>query len=198
MTPRQIKRALRAEFRERILALGPSERSRQEEAVRAVLPTLPGYSRAKVVLLYASAFPEEIDTGPMIRLALEEGRRVLCPRVSRERQGLVLFEIQDPQGDFEPGVLDIPEPAAHCPERSPSEVDWVLVPGLAFDFQGFRLGRGAGFYDRLLPTLPKSSPRWALALDPQWIDRLPVEPHDQPLNGVASPGRRLEFPNAPI
>ncbi|HEU5117666.1 MAG TPA: 5-formyltetrahydrofolate cyclo-ligase, partial [Isosphaeraceae bacterium] len=183
------KRALRREIPERIRALDPLERLRQENSVRALLPKLPGYDEARVVLLYASAFPEEIDTRPLIDSALERGQRVLCPRVDRTLRALRLFEIRDPSRDFQPGTLSIPEPATHCPERSASEVDWALIPGLAFNLQGFRLGRGAGHYDRLLPQLRSDCPRWALALDPQWVEDLPVEPHDQPVDGVASASR---------
>ncbi len=150
------------------------------------------------MLLYASVFAEEIDTRPLIVSALERRQRVLCPRVDRVLKALRLFEIRDPARDLQPGMLSIPEPAEHCPERSPSEADWALIPGLGFDLQGFRLGRGAGHYDRLLPQLRADCPRWALALDPQWVEDLPVEPHDQPLDGVGSPSRVQEIPRAPI
>ena len=67
----------------------------------------------------------------------------------------------------------------------------ILVPGLAFDARGYRLGRGAGHYDRLLPRLRPEVSRWALILDCQWVEDLPVEPHDIPLDGVVSPGREI-------
>ena len=65
------------------------------------------------------------------------------------------------------------------------------MPGLGFDDLGFRLGRGAGHYDRLLPLLRPDAPRWALALDCQWVEDLPVEPHDVPIDGVVSPGKTV-------
>lgn len=180
------KRALRKEILERILALDPADRQRQESALHALVPQLPGYAQARVVLLYVSAFAEEIDTRPLIDSALADGRTVVCPRVDRGLRALRLFQVLDPARDLEPGTRGIPEPALHCRECSPAEIEWALVPGLAFDEQGFRLGRGAGHYDRLLPTLPASTPRWALALDPQCVAALPVEPHDQPLDGIAT------------
>jgi 5-formyltetrahydrofolate cyclo-ligase len=85
--------------------------------------------------------------------------------------------------------MGIPEPGRHLAEVAPEEIDWALVPGLAFDDRGFRLGRGAGYYDRLLPTLRPDAPRWALAYDCQWIEALPNESHDQPLDGIVSPGK---------
>lgn len=67
----------------------------------------------------------------------------------------------------------------------------MLVPGLAFDEQGYRLGRGAGHYDRLLPRLRPDTVCWSLCLSCQLIPRLPIEPHDRPLNGVSAPGRTV-------
>jgi 5-formyltetrahydrofolate cyclo-ligase len=178
------KRALRRTIRRRIAALDPVERRRQEAALRAGCLELPGHARAATILLYVSVFPEEIDTWPLLREALASGRRLVCPRVDRSRWRLRLFRIRDLDRDLVPGTLDIPEPAEGCPEVDPAAVDWALIPGLAFDRSGYRLGRGAGHYDRLLPRLRAGTPTWALALDPQWVERLPVEPHDQPLDGI--------------
>lgn len=186
---RQVKRALRRQFRQRILDLDPEQRRREEDILRAGLVRLPGYQQAATLLLYVSAFPEEIDTWPLIRDALEAGRRLVLPRVDRDAGGLVLHEIVDLRSDLAPGVLDIPEPRADRPIVPPDEVRWALVPGLGFDQRGYRLGRGAGHYDRLLPRLPAHTPRWAIALSPQWVEELPVEPHDQRLNGILGAAR---------
>ncbi len=186
------KWAIRREVVARILAMDPAARRRQEAELHGRLPELPGFEGAGLVLLFASAFPEEYDTFPILRRALGQGKRVACPRVDRATGRLRLYLIEDPARDFQPGMMGIPEPLRERPEISPASIDWALVPGLAFDDDAYRLGRGRGHYDRLLPALPLDCPRWALALDPQWIDALPREPHDQPLDGVAGPGRTLE------
>ncbi len=125
------------------------------------------------MLLYASAFPEEFDTGPMLRLALDLGKRLLCPRVIRPERRLGLFEIRDLPGDFSRGTLGIPEPRAGLVEVDPKEVDWALVPGLGYDPRCYRIGRGAGHYDRLLLELRPDAPRWSLCLSSQWVDVAP-------------------------
>lgn len=183
------KRALRKALVERILALGLDERRSQEAWLAERFADLPGFVDATTVLLYVTAFPEEIATRPMLERALTLGKRVVCPRVDRRARQLRLFEVGDLDHDLTPGTLAIPEPAAHCPEVAPESIDWALVPGLGFDDRGFRLGRGAGHYDRLLPTLRAGVPRWAIALDCQWVDALPIEPHDVPLDGIVSPGK---------
>jgi 5-formyltetrahydrofolate cyclo-ligase len=189
----ETKSALRRSLKGGILAMDPAERAEQERALSVRFSTLPGFASARVILLYARAFAEEIDTGPMLRAALEAGKSLVCPRVIRAENRLRLFRVEDLDADFEGGVLGIPEPRAHCPEVAPEDIDWVLVPGLGFDRQGFRLGRGAGHYDRLLPRLRREVPRWGLILTPQWVDALPVEPHDQPLDGVADHRELIEF-----
>ena len=181
------KRRLRKAMVERILALDPADRRDQEATLAARFRDLPGFDAAGSVLLYVTAFPEEIATRSMLEFALERGKRLVCPRVDRVQRRLRLYRVEDLHADFQRGMLGIPEPRDGCPEVEPGQVDWVLVPGLAFDARGFRIGRGAGHYDRLLPTLRDEVPRWALAFDCQMVDALPVEPHDVSLDGVVSP-----------
>jgi 5-formyltetrahydrofolate cyclo-ligase len=175
----------------RILALDPGARRLEESSLAARFADLPGWASAGTLLLYASAFPEEIDTAPLIGRALAAGKALVLPRVDRAAGRLRLFRVEDPARDLSPGMRGIPEPGPDCPEVGAEAVDWVLVPGLAFDARGYRLGRGAGHYDRLLPALRPDAPRWALILDCQWAEDLPVEPHDIPLDGVASPSREF-------
>ena len=189
MGPSDLKQMLRREIVARILALEPSARAVQSAALADRFTTLPGLMRAGSVLLYASAFPEEIDTGPMMRHVRESGQRLICPRVDRRERRLQLFEVDNPTTDLIPGTLDIPEPRLTCLSVEPDQVDWVLVPGLAFDTRCYRVGRGAGHYDKLLPNLRPDVPRWALIFEDQWVAEVPVEPHDVPLDGVVSPSR---------
>ena len=188
---KQLKRALRRSITAAILALEPAQRSLQEAQLLESLATLPGYSEAQAVLFYVKAFPEELDTRPLMLEALRTGKRVLCPRVDRAEHRLRLFEIQSLATDLEPGILGIPEPRPGCAEVGSGEVDWALIPGLAFDLQCYRLGRGGGHYDRLLPILRAQTPRWALGFDCQIVPRLPIEPHDARLDGIATPSRRI-------
>lgn len=189
--PQAEKRRLRRTLVEQIGYLPLEQRSAQERTLIESVPRLPGYHQAKTVLLYVSAFPEEIQTRILLEEALANGKRLVCPRVDRAAGMLRLFLVEDLNADLQPGTLRIPEPAGHCLEIEPAAVDWVLVPGIGFDSRGFRLGRGAGHYDRLLPRLRPTVPRWALAFECQWMEALPVESHDVPLDGVVFPHRRV-------
>jgi 5-formyltetrahydrofolate cyclo-ligase len=188
---------MRREIVARVRALDPARRAAEQAALDAAFPTLPGLGGAECVLLYASAFAEEVQTGPFLRWVLDAGRRLVCPRVDRAGRRLRLFRIEEPDRDFVPGALGIPEPGPDCPPVEPEQIDWVLVPGVAFDGRCYRLGRGAGYYDRLLPTLRDGVPRWALAFDAQWVDAIPVEPHDVAIDGVVSPSRTARRTPAP-
>jgi len=185
------KQVMRRVMVERILAMDPDDRRRQDADLMRRLVTLPGFEAAGTVLLYASVFPEEIATGPALRQVLWLGKRLVCPRVDRPARRLRLFRVDDPESDLVSGSMGIPEPGRHLAAVAPEEIDWVLVPGLAFDDRGFRLGRGGGYYDRLLPTLRPDAPRWALAYDCQRVTSLPTEPMTSPSTG-SSARRALE------
>jgi 5-formyltetrahydrofolate cyclo-ligase len=183
---RRLKRILRRSIAATILALDPEERFAQELQIKARFSQLPGLVQAETILLYAKAFAEELDTGPLFWHLWGAGKRVIYPRVDRAGGGLRLYQIADPRTDLEPGALGIPEPRDVCPEVEPAEVDWALVPGIAFDSQCHRLGRGLGLYDRLLPRFRPDAHCWALCLDCQIVAELPLERHDQPLDGIAT------------
>jgi 5-formyltetrahydrofolate cyclo-ligase len=174
--------------------MDPDDRRAQESALVEAFPRLPGWSGARTVLLYVTAFDDEIGTGPMLAIALDAGRRVVLPRVDRSEHRLRLHAVRDPRRDLTSGVLGIPEPSATLPEVPAEAIDWALIPGVAFDERGYRLGRGAGFYDRLLPSMRPDCPCWALCLGPQLVPGLPVEPHDVPLDGVNAPHRAIRGP----
>jgi 5-formyltetrahydrofolate cyclo-ligase len=192
MKVRSQKSEIRRQVIERIMAMDVQERHDQEATLHRRFGDLPGLDESRTVLLYISAFPEEFDTRPLLQWALDHGKQLVLPKVDTSSKTLHLYAVADPEHDLEPGHRGISEPSVDCKRVDPLEVDWVLVPGLAFNSSCHRLGRGAGHYDRLLPTLRPEVPRWALILEPQWVEDLPIEPHDQPLDGVADSCRQIQ------
>ena len=138
------------------------------------------YREADTVLVYVS-LPEEIDTFGIINKALEDGKRVAVPRIT---DGEMRFFWLDDLSAAEPGFRGIPEPPDGCPEAD-DETALVVVPGLAFDRRGFRVGYGGGFYDRYLSAHP-SHPTLALCYAFQLFPELPAEAHDRPVDAVLS------------
>ena len=194
MTIRAQKRAMRREVVARILALSPAERNRQEARLLAEFCQLSRFVDGKTVLFYVAAFPEEIATWPFLQLVLDLGKTLVLPRVNGVEKKLELIEVKDLDRDLViEERLGIPEPAGDNLRVAVDEIDWVIVPGIAFDLTGNRLGRGGGYYDRLLPQLRPQTPRWALLYDEQWVERVPVQAHDARVTGLWSASRKLDL-----
>src|SRR4051812_6381476 len=100
-------------------ALGPVRRRAEEDALGSRFSHLPGFEAAENVLLYVTAFPEEIETAPFLATSYEAKKKVFCPRVDRSARRLRLHRVRDPAADLVPGVLGIPEPRADLPEIQP-------------------------------------------------------------------------------
>lgn len=173
--------AAKRELRLRILAerdaLRPEERDHAARVITARILALPSFVAARTVLL-TLAYGSEWDTLPLLNAALAAGKTVVLPRVDLATRMLELRSILDPVADVEYGHRDIREPMLRCPLLQPTAIDWVLVPGVAFDLTGRRLGYGGGYYDRLLPLLVPDTPLVAGAFDLQLVSNVPVGTHD--------------------
>jgi 5-formyltetrahydrofolate cyclo-ligase len=165
------KRLLRTEVRARLAALPLARRALEEELVTAAVQDTPEWRAARSVLLYRSVAPEFSTVG-LANAAWRTGKRVLFPRITIA--SLRLHEVRGWSG-FEAGPLGIPQPADGSPEGAAEEVDLAIVPGIAWDARGGRLGRGGGHYDRLLPRLRLA---WGVGFDVQVVPEVPREEHD--------------------
>jgi 5-formyltetrahydrofolate cyclo-ligase len=150
--------------------------------------SLPAWQRARTVVLHA-ALGAEVDTAELARLAHAAGKRIAWPRVSAA--GPVMEFACCAVSELVPGPARALEPPPSAPPVPLDAVDLVVVPGVAFDAGGGRLGRGRGHYDATLSRLRPDALRVGLAFDEQVVDRVPTEPHDTPLDVVATPSRLL-------
>lgn len=158
------------------------ERDRLERSLQIgrSLRRSPLYRRAKRILCYV-AFDGEVETRPILKQALKEGKRVAVPVTFKEKREMVAVEIQDLKQDLvRIGAFGISEPA-FLRRLNPKELDLIIVPGVAFDREGQRLGRGGGYFDRFLEKLPPQVPRIGLAFRFQLLKKIPWESHDQPV-----------------
>lgn len=160
------------------------DRRRKSEAIRRKLFRLAVFRKAKTVLCYVS-LSYEVETRLLMKQMLETGKRVVVPLV--HGRTLRLSEVRDLGRDLAPGAFGVwePTPKASRPVR-PEELDLVLVPGVAFDRSGHRLGHGQGYFDRFLTRLPRTTPTVGLCFAFQLLDRLPVSSHDQTVQTVLS------------
>ncbi|MNJ28160.1 5-formyltetrahydrofolate cyclo-ligase [Paenibacillus bouchesdurhonensis] len=186
-----IKQKLRQAMKQRRSQI--PELSRHEQAREASLlaeqevlqPLRSKLNRSLTVFIYAS-FQDEPDTSHLMNQCWMKGDRVLVPKVVGEGR-LTLHELKE-ASDLHPGAWGIPEPAEHTeiwPESRLPEIDLIIVPGLAYDKTGGRIGFGGGFYDRFISALHLSEGRdtemitAALAFREQILtDCIPMESHD--------------------
>ena len=103
------------------------------------------YRRSNMIMAYAS-FGSELQTDEFLSHVLDQGKILLLPRVNRQKELLEVYWVQDPVQDLQVGTWGIREPRPdRCARVEPDVIDFVLVPGLAFDKRGGRLGYGGGF-----------------------------------------------------
>jgi 5-formyltetrahydrofolate cyclo-ligase len=176
------------ELRKRILDIIKTQKEedafRKSRVILDKFLALPVFVTAQTILFYAS-FQGEVDTFAIMDKAIELKKRVVLPIVRIETAEIIPMLIRS-TSDLQRGTFGIPEPA-FSPDRlvDVRALDLVVVPGVAFDRQNFRLGRGVGFYDRFLSRLPATTHTLGLAYDFQVVDAIPgLAPHDRPVTQV--------------
>ncbi len=171
---------MKNELRQQILslrtALEPGEVIKKSLRVKHYLFSTQDYRAAQIILFYIS-YDNEVNTHPMIQACFKEGKRVVVPVSNTHETNLILSELRS-WDDLAPGAYSILEPRAESVREIPaSSIDLMIIPGVAFDLQGNRIGHGKGYYDRLLKTVDHVT-RFGLAFEFQILERIPAEKHD--------------------
>ncbi len=176
------KAALRKEIRALLRQLPPEEKQRQAYAAAARVLRCEQFLRARTLMLYRST-PLEIDTVPLLIAAEAAGKKVAYP-VCVDDFSMIAAVPGSPDA-WQRGRYGIWAPALERSEIiTPEQIDLVIVPGVAFDRQCFRLGQGRGYYDRFLSAA--HAYRIGCAFDVQIVPALPAEAHDIPMDLVVS------------
>jgi 5-formyltetrahydrofolate cyclo-ligase len=178
------KSQLRSRLLEARAALAAPARARAATEIHQHLARLPRLGRAKAVLGYA-AFGSEVDLDPYLRTLIARGVGVFLPWV--EGAALGVGRVRDLDADLVPGWRGVREPrvSGRRPAR-PDRLHAVLVPGIAFDRRGNRLGYGGGHFDRLLAGLARDTLIVGVAFEVQLVDAVPVAGHDRPVDVVVT------------
>ena len=160
------------------------ERQKKSSEIIEKLRRSPEFQASRAVMFYA-ATPFEVDTIPFLKEVLKSGRVVFLPFVDEASKSLLSVQIRNIEQDLIHGTYGILEPRRELVKAFDiNHLDLVLVPGLAFDRKSHRLGRGKGYYDRFLKTLPAHVKRWGLAFDFQLFDSILVGDADAPVDRV--------------
>lgn len=180
------KAELRREIRGRLKALTEEEREKGSAAIRQRLEEQPAWKSARAILAYVP-MTQEPNLWPSLVQALDAGKQIALLRHSPETDLYIPCLVRDRERDLQAGQFGILEPRAHCPIFDLMRLDLALVPGIGFTFDGGRLGRGKGYYDRLLAGVPAL--KCGVAFDCQIEREFPLEPHDVQLNCILTPTR---------
>jgi 5-formyltetrahydrofolate cyclo-ligase len=188
-------------LRRRILgrrdAMDPCSRTALSRAIVRDIIETSVYRRSDTIMAYAS-FGSELQTDEFMRHVLHQGKVLLLPRVNLQKGSLDLYRVRDPVRDLRVGTWGIREPRPdRCVRVDPHAIDFVLVPGLAFDARGGRLGYGGGFYDKLLAH-GLSPCAWLVAgaFKSQMVEKVPVDGHDVPMDVVVT--ENGHYPPGPL
>lgn len=172
-----MKKELRAKLKSLLAAMPADARQAKSRQAAELLFTTPEYQKTEVLMIYLS-LPHEADTTAIVLRAWKDHKRVLAPRVGWESRQMIPVEIND-LDDAEVTNADygLREPTRGAPFPT-ALIDMVIVPGLGFDEQGNRLGRGRGFYDRFLGNPDFKGVSCALAFEDQVVAAIPANELD--------------------
>ena len=173
------KKAIRTKIRQSIAVLSYEEMERQSAAACEKLIGNKSFAEAKTVLVY-SAVRGECDPARIADAAAKMGKRVAYPKCCGDDLALYIAN----QSQLSIGAYGILEPIQGCQRIDISEVDFAVIPGVAFDRHGGRLGRGKGYYDRLLKDA--NAVKAGLCFNEQLLKNVPMEPHDGRMDMIAA------------
>jgi len=180
MQDKRITRELALELR---AALAEEERKLRSQKIQKKIIELPEFKQAKTIMTYLD-FRGEVEMTSLAEKILASGKRLVLPCCAPQSV-LIPAVIRDLAKDIEPGKWGIREPKKeNIIPAEPEEIDLVIVPGVAFDRQGNRLGYGGGYYDRFLPQVHLNVKKIATAFTCQVLPEIPVDPLDVKMDAL--------------
>ncbi len=174
------------EFRQSIRALG-NERPKGSEAMTEIILCSESYSRASTVLAFYGVEPEP-DTVPLLERILADGKRLCLPMTYGK--GIMDARLITSFDDLKEGRYGIPEPSEELPTVSREDIGLILVPALSFDLSGYRMGHGAGYYDRYLAGYMGQT--IGLCFESRLSDSIPRDEYDLPVDFIATESRLIQ------
>ena len=181
-----LKPRIRKEIKEKLNKQNNTQRLHKSRLVKDKLFNLAEFKKAEYVMFYI-AKNNEVQTDFMIAEAKTIGKKIVVPVTLKKEKRIIASLVEDFEKELTLGPYGISQPQnKYIREISSEKIDLVVVPGLAFDQRGNRLGRGGGYYDKFLASLPARIPRIGLAFDFQVLNDLPFLSHDVSVTKVIS------------
>lgn len=172
-------------------ALSVAERNDKAEIIIKKLLATELYQKANHIMLFA-AFGSELNLLPLLETIIKEGKHAYLPVVDKKTNRILPIEVHNLE-DLKPGCYGIPEPSLDSyQETTPDLLDLIITPAVAFDIDKYRIGYGAGYYDRFFVSLKKDMLKIGVGFDEQLISEVPREPHDIQLDYVLTDKRFIK------
>jgi 5-formyltetrahydrofolate cyclo-ligase len=180
------KAQIRKEIKEKLNRQSNIQRLRKSRLIKDKLFKLAAFKRAKLVMFYI-AKDKEVQTRFMITAAQKIGKRIAVPTILVKKKRMIASVLKDVESETSRGPYGLRQPKRQYLRRVPeAKIDLLILPGLAFDKQGHRLGRGKGYYDKFLAGLSANTACIGLAFDFQVLRNLPFLSHDISVDNVIS------------
>ena len=188
---REAKRELREKIEESISALSEEEYRTKINDIETRLFDFANFLESRIVLLYVND-KSEVDTQNILLKTHDYGKIIILPVFNPEKGSVRLLKVDDPSRDLvaSPGGLLAPN-LQRCREVPMECIDIAIIPGIAVDEKGGRLGAGDGTYDRLIPKLPITTRKVLLALEDQVVPQVPAESHDKHVDIIITDKRTI-------
>ncbi|SKA73609.1 5-formyltetrahydrofolate cyclo-ligase [Clostridium sp. USBA 49] len=178
----EIKKSIREEMIKHRDSLSIDIKEKWDENIFNNFINSKFYKYSNTIFSFVS-FKSEVDTHKIIKYALNDGKTIYVPKVKSKQKEMEIFKIEG-FNDLKKGYFGILEPVEGCKTACRDNIDLILMPGLAFDKYGGRIGYGAGFYDRFLSSIKKDINKIALAYKFQVIDKVPEDKNDIRIDGI--------------
>jgi 5-formyltetrahydrofolate cyclo-ligase len=186
---KERKYEIRRRIAQQLDALSQEERSGKIRQVEERLFEFANYLEAKIVLLYLNG-KLEVTSRHIIEKSFDLNKIVVLPSVDSAGTRIALLKVDNLERDLCVNAAGNPSPDPDRCKRVPIDrIDIALIPGVAFDEKGGRIGMGDGFYDRLIPKLPATTRKVALAFEDQVLPQVPAETHDRPVDIIITERR---------
>lgn len=176
---KEKKQAFRLEIGARLDALSKKAGRSKSKVIEEQLFTFANFLEADLSLLYLGR-SHEMDTWDILQRARESAKQIVLPLFSSKGNDASFYRIIDLKSDLMegPDQVRMPDPD-RCKPIAADDIDIAIIPGIGFDEKGGRLGSGSGRYDRLIPQLPLTARKVALAFEEQMVPTIPMEAHDK-------------------
>ncbi|MBC8392989.1 MAG: 5-formyltetrahydrofolate cyclo-ligase [Deltaproteobacteria bacterium] len=186
---KEKKREIRANLAKILNSLSEDDLSEKAKNIENRLFDFANFLESTVVLLYINR-PNEVNTSRIIKRTYKQNKIVVLPSFDTDKYEMTMYKVDNPDTDLTLGWRGILEPdPSRCKHIPIDFIDIAIIPGLAFDEKGGRIGSGEGYYDRLIPKLPITTRKVSLSLENQVIQQVPMENNDRHVDIIITEDR---------